>query len=260
MRSALHISALSIGLLVGACDRGAPVVPTPAESPGAPSDEAGEAADAQPAEEQAASDSPRAHMRHHFERVVLAQDALIAGDVRTARDHLRQVADHEPVEGLPAGGQSVMQMLRRAAAEGARGASHAEVADGFARALRQCGGCHQAVGQPVDLPPQGLTEIGGDVQAAMHRHVWAIDRLMDGLVAPSALSWQVGAEALHEEAISEDAVPGPQARALAGRLHELGGKARDERDSDRRAALYGQMLGTCASCHALAGPPAPTPK
>ncbi len=227
----------------------------PAEQP-APAVVAEVAAPAEPAESPA-EEARRAEMRHHFQRVLRAQDAVIAGDSSAAREQLAGLARLDPSAGPPPAGGHALTKLREAAAAGAAAGDLAGVAAGLAGALRQCGACHQATGDALRLPPVGQTVDGGDVQAAMARHVWALDRLFDGLVGPSAVSWQVGAEALHEDAISEDDVPGDDAAALAAQLHELGGKARDERNNDLRAAIYGELLVTCAACHAIAGPPAP---
>jgi mono/diheme cytochrome c family protein len=58
------------------------------------------------------------------------------------------------------------------------------------------------------------------------------------------------------------AAAGPTPRgdvaALAARVRELATKAATLEEQDDRAALYGELLSTCAGCHALVRP-APVP-
>jgi cytochrome c556 len=90
----------------------------------------------------------------------------------------------------------------------------------------------------------------------MIRHQWAADRLWDGLVGPSDVSWQAGAEVLRDaplftDAVTEDVEQYEAVTKLAWQVHEIGALAATVPDHGRRAELYGTLLGTCASCHDL---------
>jgi cytochrome c553 len=93
-----------------------------------------------------------------------------------------------------------------------------------------------------------------DQRSRMHRHEWAVDRLWEGLIAPSDSSWAEGADVLESApfmpqlAVREG---GEAIETLGQRLHAFGRRAAAESSAEGRAKLYGELLTTCASCHAL---------
>jgi cytochrome c553 len=121
-----------------------------------------------------------------------------------------------------------------------------------------CGTCHRALGAHVQFDIEGALAEGGDAVSHMQRHVWASGRLWEGLVVPSGEVWQSGAQALDEvplvpEEVTEDSAIFAQVKGTANHVHELGAAARQAGDADTRAAVYGEFLATCASCHKATG-------
>jgi hypothetical protein len=112
------------------------------------------------------------------------------------------------------------------------------------------------------MSPEGKES---SVAADMQRHLWAADRMWEGLVGPSDTAWQAGVVALADaqlapEAMADDRTLPKEVFALAEQAHEIGAKGGDEKDPAKRAELYGRYLGTCAACHAEIGvepPPSP---
>jgi hypothetical protein len=90
----------------------------------------------------------------------------------------------------------------------------------------------------------------------MIRHRWAADRLWEGLIGPSDTAWTAGASALidaplYTDALTRDVEQYEPVTALTWTVHDIGARALMESDLTARAALYGQLLGTCAHCHEL---------
>ena len=121
-----------------------------------------------------------------------------------------------------------------------------------------CGSCHQALERgPRFVPGQALP--GGDTRASqMIRHLWAADRMWEGLVGPSERSWQAGVAALAESgpALSEvlqASTPAGKSAGLTWELQVLAETARKAVNRRERAEVYGTMLATCTRCHEAIG-------
>jgi hypothetical protein len=118
----------------------------------------------------------------------------------------------------------------------------------------QCGACHQAQDAMVDVPIGDPPAEAAGTEAHMERHLWAMESLWIGLVAPSDAPWAAGAEVLADEplsagALSEDQQLQAELAELANYLHALGAEAATVTDLQARGRLYGQMIATCAPCH-----------
>lgn len=110
---------------------------------------------------------------------------------------------------------------------------------------RTCGDCHATLGGPAAPIGEAPEAEDGGVTLRMKRHRWAEARLWDGLVVPSDRAWRAGAHAL------ADAPLVPAADVLAQSVHALGRKAIVVGARVDRGAVYGELMATCASCHAL---------
>lgn len=117
-----------------------------------------------------------------------------------------------------------------------------------------CGECHRALGvgpRPEVLDPPDRVE---GVVPHMMRHQWAAERMWEGLIAPSDKAWARGAEVLaespmHAEDLTENVELPEEIVALRNRVHELAGSGKAVREPAHRAALYGEFLASCATCH-----------
>ena len=116
----------------------------------------------------------------------------------------------------------------------------------MAKVAGTCASCHVHFPKPLRPPPEREPETAPPdrVQA----HAAATDKLFEGAVLGDLRRWREGVEAL-----ATSTVPG---RAdLARRLQERAQGALAEIQSgsstvESRAAVYGEMLVTCAECHA----------
>jgi hypothetical protein len=93
----------------------------------------------------------------------------------------------------------------------------------------------------------------------MLEHQRAMDELLQGLVIPSVPLWTAGAKRLQTAPLSRgqllpDRRLTGQIREAEARVHKLAQQASTAdtlATSSRRAAVYGQLLSTCAQCHVL---------
>ena len=194
------------------------------------------------------------HMVGHWAQAGEIQTALVHGDLEAAREPARWLAEHPEHPGLPQGVLSPVEDMRAFARSVLRAESIADAARCTAEMAAACGRCHQASdgGPKLDgasMPPSGPTSV-----QHMGRHLWAADRMWDGLVGPSDRMWQLGATALAEDPLFLDTgdTENHEVATLAKEVHALGVTARNQMP-DSRAGLYGRLLVTCARCHALVG-------
>jgi hypothetical protein len=201
------------------------------------------------------SETAAEHMQEHFARVEAVRDAIIEGDLEATKEPASWLAGHEAMEGVPDGWeQHVTQMQRTAQmvvdAEDIETAASATAAMGGI-----CGGCHQGLDEGAQFTIVVVPSEESGVVAHMLRHEWAADRLWEGLIGPSEESWTAGSEALGEAALDPEDAP-DEVGVLAQRVHELGTEATETLGFNDRAAVYGQLITTCAQCHIMmeAGP------
>jgi cytochrome c553 len=195
-------------------------------------------------------------MRSHFLHVAAVRDAVIAGDLDRARAPAAWLAEHGAPSDIPDRWIPYVTDLRVLSA----GLTEAATIDELARTLGvvagTCASCHEALDVRIEYLP-GMPPSGGDLRARMQRHKWAAERLWKGLVFPHETAWRRGAAALVEApgelgALAEDPAQRGATTALAERLETLAWRAVETADGHQRAQVFGEMLTTCATCHAMA--------
>lgn len=122
----------------------------------------------------------------------------------------------------------------------------------FALLGMRCAHCHDASGAKIVLvPPAGA----GAGRPSMHEHQQAALTMWEGLMAPSDAHWTAGARALTTvpvTMVARAATPGfPDDGDDVARLRLYAQRALETPRGDARADVFGTLLGTCASCHAL---------
>jgi cytochrome c553 len=121
-----------------------------------------------------------------------------------------------------------------------------------------CGRCHQA----MDRGPR--FEIGTDApsgtsqEAQMIRHLWAADRMWEGLIGPSDAAWIAGARAMADTqpslARAYRASTSPdESESFLREVNLLATEAVNAVDLEDRTDAYGRLLTTCHRCHSPAG-------
>jgi hypothetical protein len=194
-------------------------------------------------------------MHTRLQALTIARDRLVAGDLPGAREQFQALADDAVPSLAPEAWRAPLEDLRDAAASGAEASSVAASAKAVAQGARACGACHGTMGggprwvaQPLPAP-----------EALMARHVWASDRMWEGLIGPDPERWRVGTAALATEAGDSaalfsgiDLATASQASKLHSRLHELADAGdRAGLEPSDQVELYAAFVGACADCHSL---------
>lgn len=230
---------LSFAFAVSACSKSAP---PPAEKTAA-------AAPAQPSADTAA------RMDSHFDKVRELEEAVIRGDLESAKADAQWIADHQEPSGLPAGTESYVTATRNAARAVAVSASLGNAGMAAAFAVDACGECHAAAKVTPKMPEVSAPPTLPGAAAHMLMHQYAVDLMYRGMVGPSEALWKQGAETLKGSPLGDKDV-GKASKDMAAseaRVHDLAGRAAQAADAGSRIAIYGELIGSCASCHAMHG-------
>jgi cytochrome c556 len=185
-------------------------------------------------------------MDEHFMDISAIRDAVVDGDLATVTELSERLQVRESESDHPTEWDAHIDAVVALAGE-------LRAADGLAPAAAKtaelgaaCGACHHAL--DVHPPFDDAVEPGDDDSGAgiMRRHQWATERLWEGVVGPSDWAWTRGADAFADP---PGCVAGTDLEICAT-LHALGPRLVAATEPDTRATLYGELLGTCAACHA----------
>jgi cytochrome c553 len=191
-------------------------------------------------------------MFDHFGRAGQIQSALMMGDLEGARRPGAWLAEHEVASDLGPGAEPWMQEIRGEARAVSNASSIDEAADAAGRLAAACAGCHTAqqdgprfrsAGDPPDPRTRGVHMAG---------HLWAMDRMWEGLIGASDDTWRAGARAIAGEDPEPGFPGGGTAAVLARAVHDQAAVAERAAPPDRPTA-YAEMIKSCAGCHTLLG-------
>ena len=197
---------------------------------------------------------PAVMLRHEVFSVAV-RDAIVRGDLALARQNAVELGA-VTVSGSPEVVERAkeMQDVSKALAHAPDLVSAAHEVGALART---CADCHARLTGPtrLDVRPAPSEERGRE--GRMRRHVWAMSALWDGLVGNSEAPWRAGAAVLADGSLAASELVPPRSRdpeiALsAASVRSLGTLAMAASDTGVRAKLYGDLLATCADCHARA--------
>lgn len=229
--------ALAIVLLIAGCGRS----PEPA-------------AQQTPAPAAGVPNTP-AHMTEHFTKIREVEEAIIRGDLDAAKPPAQWIADHQETTGFPAGTERPLMDMKAAAKSVASAEDIENAAVASATLVGACGSCHAAAKVSPKLPPVGEDASGTARGRHMLEHQHAIDLMYRGLITPSSGDWSTGAKALKAAPLRDKALSDITKEAVAAeaRVHELAERAAGAAEKSTRVAIYGSVVGACASCHGLHG-------
>lgn len=116
-----------------------------------------------------------------------------------------------------------------------------------------CGDCHAGHGPSLSEIEAAGSATG--VLPHMHRHLWATDRMWEGLMAPSEARWNQGVALLSGMDLDPAQFEGRDeqdspAGYLTPWIRRIGLESLRTGDREARGRLYGDLLATCAECHA----------
>ena len=197
-------------------------------------------------------------MHKDFSRTVDIQTAVVQGKMDRAQRAASWILEHRDQRPFPPEAEAYRKEMLGYASRIAEAEDMTEVASQTGRMAGACGSCHQSVGGGPRFVV-GTPSPDGSTQAAqMIRHLWAADRMWEGLVGPSDEAWMAGARAMAETqpamvgALPASTAPGtPQ--ILLREVNLLGTEAMNAKGTEARADVYGRLLETCNRCHAPTG-------
>ena len=234
-RLLVGLMILPVAFAVSACGRSAPP----------PAEPSTVAAPAQPSVDTAD------RMAGHFGKVRELEEAIVRGDLESAKEAAQWIAEQQEVAGLPVGTESYVTSTKNAARAVAASASLGNAGVAAAFAVAACGECHAAAKVTPKMPEVSPPPTRPGVAANMFVHKYAVDLMYRGMVGPSETLWKQGAEVLKGSPLRENdltKVP-EEIVAFETRVHELAGRAAQAADAGARIAIYGELIGSCASCH-----------
>jgi hypothetical protein len=202
-----------------------------------------------PAEEPAGTPKERL-MRMHFKETAQIRTAIINGSLPETVAPAAALGKMEGLGTVPAAWRPSIDAMQGAARRIGQSSDMPGAAAALADVGAACGSCHRGLGGPkgkFDPAPTGDDSMSG----RMKRHVWATERLWEGLYVPSDASWKAGVDALSGEPFAKDLLDkgGVHARSSAARFKTLVATAGSKQKVDDRAKLYAALLETCSACH-----------
>jgi len=175
------------------------------------------------------------HMRQHLSDMRTIERMLVDGQLAEAK------ALAFMLDGMGDDVERAVLRLRNARTVDDAIHAHARIALG-------CAGCHldaqtvPAFKLPSNAPPDRPTLVDQCV-----RYQWALDRVWEGLIAPSDEHWRAGIYAIATSALPRITTVHPDV------AKQLQRKARSALDTattlEARADAYAALAVTCASCH-----------
>lgn len=193
----------------------------------------------------------RAHMREHYDLFGAIQYMVIRNDLYTAQALARSIGHAPPEPGLDRWATQAA-LVRTRAAELAAAPGTDEACRRTARVAEACARCHVDAGAVPMFgsppPPPGATTD----KDRMALHLWAAERLSEGMIGGVSESWLAGLDALAKAPAPWSVLDADRA-AMATRMQRIAEQTRAQAasaDLAGRARAYGEILVTCASCHA----------
>jgi cytochrome c553 len=195
----------------------------------------------------------RFNMNRQVDDLREIQRLLVLGRLDQARSRAHFLTMTEDDPGLAAWSAESARVVD-AGHQLAASTSLAEACHHEAQVATACASCHIRTTHHSELfpPPPPLPHDDGTQAARIAQHVWAADRLREGMIAGTTDEWRDGLAVLATSTLpTASTVDAP---AIADRVREL---AREGLASaqyateplESRAEAYGQMLVTCAACH-----------
>ena len=189
------------------------------------------------------------HMADHYARATQVQTAVINANLAAAKVAAAWLADHPVAANFP---ENALDEMRTAARVVVDAENIFDAARGTGRIGAACGHCHELMNIRTGLESNTAYSLGSSLPKRMSRHLWAADRMWEGLIGNSDEAWVAGAEMLLEAPLSGEDITGaeqPVIDYIGKQIHELASKARLADQREDRAELYGEFMARCASCH-----------
>lgn len=197
-------------------------------------------------------------MHERFSRTVDIQTGIVLGDLERAKSAAAWIATQDGSRDFPAGTEAYQDRLRSRAGLIAMDEELDSAALHTAEIAAVCGNCHLATGGGPRFVIGSEPGQGSTAARQMIRHLWAADRMWEGLVGPSAETWMAGIGVLNEgeeglEGVVRSSDAPEEARRYLADLRNLAEEGAAATTQEARASIYGRLLATCYGCHRSVG-------
>lgn len=248
--SLLSISSCAHGSGAAATPREAAAEPAATPAPEAPAARPTAGEEPPPI----AADSIESFMLEHYVISTWARDSIVDGNIEAVRGPLQALAEYSYSSVAPGGWMKGIAEMQAAARLTAQAQTLGAAASGIAALGRSCGQCHREHGGPVlqHYPVEDRAATSDQLEVRMLRHAWAMERLWEGLTAPSDNAWMAGATTLARApatAPKSDQELTPAVLEALDLVRTLGARATRADSPEAREKAYGELLMTCAECH-----------
>lgn len=191
-------------------------------------------------------------MRGQFVDGAALEDALVTGKgLVVVNEVAARFVERHREDPFPAKWESKVGPLMEWAQAAADAKDFETAATAVANVTARCGECHQSEGVALELPT--VEEPASAAQ--MQRYRFAVDRMWEGLVAPSDERWQQGAAAYVDAVDCKPIGPSetvPDHHAMpCNTILAVAGAARSAETMQARADAYAAVIFNCAGCHGV---------
>ncbi|MGW8268278.1 MAG: hypothetical protein ACWGSQ_18065 [Longimicrobiales bacterium] len=197
-------------------------------------------------------------MHGRFSRTVDIQTGVVLGDLERAKAAAAWIATQDGSGDFPTGTEAYQDRLRSRAGLIAMDQELESAALHTAEIAAVCGDCHLATGGGPRFVIGSEPNEGSTPARRMIRHLWAADRMWEGLVGPSSETWMAGIGVLNEgveglEGVVQSSDAPEEARRYLADLRHLAEEGGTATTQEARASIYGRLLATCYGCHRSVG-------
>ena len=194
------------------------------------------------------------HMGAHAENATAMRDAVALANLHDLVEPGQWMAEHLADTRAPSAWRPYLEAFRLPAQEATAATTYEAAANAIGSMGAACAACHEKLGGPkpnFESPPPE--------NERMQRHLYAVDLLWDGLVAPSDKAWKEGAALLADAPMTQEEIDRTakesaprETKALASAIRSLSAKAQAA-PKETRGSVYGEILAGCSDCHAMIG-------
>jgi hypothetical protein len=197
-------------------------------------------------------------MHRNLSKTVDIQTGVVQGDLEKAQKAAAWLLAREDEMIVPPEGAEYQRAMLSAAGRITEATELRAVATETGQLAGGCGSCHMAVKSGPRFVVGNEAPEGTSQEAQMIRHLWAADRMWEGLVGPSDEAWEAGAKAMAETQptlarVFRASTSSAEPEGFLREVNLLANEAVAATSLAERADVYGRLLNTCNRCHSPAG-------
>jgi hypothetical protein len=194
----------------------------------------------------------RMHVRFSAAGAML--QAIERGDLDATHTSAGVLAATAEPAALPAW-QPYFESIERAAQDVESAGNLSAAASAGALLGMRCASCHMAIKARIQFASEPRPPDEPRLAQQMQGHQWAATQMWEGLIGPSDERWMAGAQALLTVPlgiVAQSGISGfPDDVDDEARVRMLGRRALTAGPNSARADVFGDLLASCAHCHAV---------